>query len=188
MNYVNSYIRKGNESILRQIGRYAKKWLLRTALALYFATGITVAVQHYLPIFQTIETEAYLGPLDSTDRLDRKITELKQDILNQLADCETGGVKEPAGYVRMDSNEYTSWTKYQWQRKSIIYYAKKLYGKEIGLREAGLIAFDSYPEVPLDELTLRVLFEDEKGAKNWFTCSKKLGLQNQIDIIKKLEL
>ena len=122
------------------------------------------------------------------DNLTGKITELKQDILKQLAACETNGVSEPDGYVRMDSNEVFSWGKFQWQRDSIKLYVKQFYGQDINYQRAGLIAWDLDKDIPLDELTLKVLFEDKgKNHKNWLTCGKKIGIEQQITIIKKLE-
>ena len=134
--------------------------------------------------FTNIKTE-YI----EIDTLKGKITELKADLLKDLAEkCETKGVPEPDGYVRMDSNETLSWGKFQWQRDSIKLYVKQFYGQDINYQRAGLIAWGLDKDIPLDELTLKVLFEDTgKGWKNWLNCGKQLGLEQQIIIIKKLE-
>ena len=123
------------------------------------------------------------------DNLTGKVNELKQDVLKQLANCETNGVSEPDGYVKMDSNDFLSWGRYQYQRPTVQLYVKLFYGQEINLQRAGLIAWGLDKEIPLDELTLRILFVPEgedKGWKNWLNCGKKIGIEQQIKILNKL--
>jgi len=120
-----------------------------------------------------------------TDKLEAKIAELKSDILSQLAECETGGVSEPNGYMRLDSNDMTSWGRYQWQRKSVQHWVKELYDKEVNLQESALIAWDIHPDIPLDAFTWDVLML-KVGPDEWFNCNRKLGLGKQVALVKHL--
>ena len=139
-------------------------------------------------IYDSIAENIILDEVITPDRLEKKVTELKEDVLKQLAHCETNGVEEPDGFVKMDSNDFLSWGRYQYQRPTVQLYVKKFYNKEINNQRAGLIAWDLDEEIKLDELTLKIIFEDEgKGWKNWLNCGKKIGIEQQIAIIKKLE-
>ena len=119
---------------------------------------------------------------EEPDKLEAKIEELKEDILNQLANCETGGVDEPNGYVKLDSNAVNSWGKYQWQRKSIQHWVKEFYDRDVNLQEAALIAWGLH-EIPLDELTWKTL---EVRSAEWYNCDKRLGLEKQVSLVKKI--
>ena len=122
-------------------------------------------------------------PCNENGALERKISELKKQLLEDLRACESGG---KTGVVVMDSNDYLSFGDFQWQRKSIQHYYKLFYNKDIDLREAGLLAFDAHPEVKLDDFTSRVIFETDKGIDNWRNCDKKLNIKSRVNIINQL--
>jgi hypothetical protein len=116
-----------------------------------------------------------------------KIDALKQDILDRLAQCETGGIVEQNSAIVLDTNNKMSIGRYMWQRESVVYYVKRLYGKDIDRTEAILIAIDEHPSIKLDGLTLDVMFEIKDGADAWYNCTKKHGFKAEISIIKKLQ-
>ena len=116
----------------------------------------------------------------------KKVQVLKDEVLNNLKLCESGGLKEADGYVRMEHDGLLSWGPFQYRRHTIIHYAKKLLGKDIGMKEAALIAFDVHPEIGLEDFTRRILFETERGVWEWENCAKLKGLAAEIAFIKKL--
>ncbi len=116
-----------------------------------------------------------------------KIDGLKKDILARLAQCETGGVVEQNSAILLDSNNQMSIGRYMWQRESVEYYAKLMYGKEIDRTEAILIAIDEHPTIALDDFTLDVMFTVKDGVWAWANCAKKHGFEGEINIIKKLQ-
>ena len=139
-------------------------------------------------IYDSIAENIILDEVITPDRLEKKVTELKEDVLKQLAHCETNGVEEPDGFVRMDSNDFLSWGRYQYQRPTVQLYVKMFYGQDINNQRAGLIAWNLDKEISLDELTLKILFKDTgKSWGNWLNCGKKIGIEQQITLIKKLE-
>lgn len=159
----------------------------------WYYRGLILAV-----IYEKVVTKTEYIEIDN---LSGKIDEIKKDLLSQLSSCETQGIKEPDGYVKMDSNDFLSWGRYQYQRPTVQLYVKKFYNADINLQRAGLIAWNLDTEIPLDELTLKIIFEDVtekvgkngyfedkgKGWKNWLNCGKKIGIEQQITIIRKLE-
>lgn len=115
--------------------------------------------------------------------MESKVEALKESILDRLAKCESGGKKEEDGIVHLDSNDVGSYGAFQWQRKSVIHYSE-LRGNKINGRDAIILALT--PDKARD-LAKYVIFETSSGVVNdWTNCSKKLGLQAEVDVIKKL--
>lgn len=130
-------------------------------------------------VYKQVEKQVIL------DNLTEKVNELKGSMLSDLQKCESGGYKEDDGIIIFDSNKQASIGTYQWQKKSVIYYYKTLYNEAITGKEAVLIALD---DEKAGELASKVIFETENGLTgNWYNCSKKLGLQSRLNIIKELE-
>lgn len=118
------------------------------------------------------------------DIFTKKVDMLKADVVNQLKSCESNGYKEKDGLIVFDTNQKPSIGKLQFQVKTVVYYYSKLYGKTITNKEAIEIALD---ESKASDLAKDILFKVDNGSGEWFNCSKKLGLQNQINIINKLK-
>jgi hypothetical protein len=123
------------------------------------------------------------------DNLTEKINELKGKLVSDLKSCESGGYVESDGLVTFDphptkkSVQIASFGLYQFKVSTVQYYYNKFYGKQVNGLEAINIALS---EEKSSELASEVIFRD--GALgNWFNCSKKLGLQQKLDIIKELE-
>lgn len=116
---------------------------------------------------------------------DERLEALKDELVNDLAKkCETKGAKEPDAVIILDSNNEMSIGAWQFQIKTVQHYVKLFEGRNISRKEAIAIAID---HDKAKELTKQILFEDAKGAANWLNCSNKLGLPQQISLIKKLE-
>lgn len=113
-----------------------------------------------------------------------KVAQLKQDLLDDLGlRCETLGVKEPDAAIIFDSNNEASIGRYQFQRETVIYYYKKLYGKDITRREAIEIAVDPDRAGPL---ALDIMFQDGYKHTDWYTCARKMDIKRKVENIKRI--
>jgi hypothetical protein len=101
----------------------------------------------------------------------------------KLRACESGGAKDPEGLIVFDSNKVASIGSLQFQVKTVIHYYKTLYGKDITNKEAINIATNDSLAIPLAK---DIMFKSKNLANDWFNCSKKLGLESEIKIIKSI--
>lgn len=113
-----------------------------------------------------------------------KIAELKADLLKRLKKCESQDRTEDDAPILLDSNNEMSIGELMFQIKTVQYYYKKLYSKEITRKEAVLVALDHDKAF---ELAGDIIFKDGKGIGNWYNCDKKNGFSSEIAIIKKLQ-
>ena|SRR3990167_3412032 len=171
-------------------GRFArsKKWLTIVTL---IAVCIVLADIHFgwvasfvAPTAQADNGEVErLAKVEAGRLVQEKITGLENVVLADLANCESGGTKDPNGVIIFDTNNKASIGRYQWQRESVIHYYNVLHGKKISQAEAIAIAIDP---VKATELTRAVLFETEKGYTNWLICSKRNNIAERVKIINSL--
>lgn len=129
------------------------------------------------------------------DRLEAKISELKQDVLEKLSQCEAPlnhhSVKgQPEGTIIFDSNNEPSIGPLMYQRDTVIRYVKMFHNKDINRRQAIELAIDTEQAFDLGE---KIIFEDDVdnvnkrgGIWNWKNCANKLGLQSEVELIEKL--
>ena len=113
-----------------------------------------------------------------------KIESLKDNVVFKLMKCESAGYKESDGVVVLDTNKKFSFGRAQFQLNTVIYYYKTLYKKDITKKDAILIALD---DVKAGQLAKDIMFKSKNLANDWKNCSDKLGLNNEIEIIKQLE-
>lgn len=140
------------------------------ALGIFFLGAFT---------FSTNRSEAY-----TVDNTPAKLEQLKADVISKLASCESAGHSEEDGIIIFDSNKVASIGQLQFQTKTVQYYYKKLYGQTITSKEATLIALD-YDKA--SKLASDVIFRDGGNPeKDWYNCSRKLGLKAEVDVINKL--
>lgn len=176
----------------QKIKRYFIYFLvIGTLAALYEAyqwhqTSITYLREHGI----TSTVEALAGDTNEAVEvlagrlLTEKLETLQYEIVDSLAaDCETKGVAEPDAAIIFDSNNEPSLGAWQFQRKTVIHYYKKLYDQEINRTEAINIAID---HEKARTLTKEILFTEKDGWKNWLNCGKRLGLAEQITLINRL--
>lgn len=123
-------------------------------------------------------------PVYAAVTMEAKVESLKEQIVNDIAACETKGVKEPDATILLDSNSQMSLGSWQWQIKSIQHYVKLFEGRAISRVEAINIATDHQKA---KDLTTKVLFGEKDGWKNWYTCGVKLDVGTKIDLISALE-
>src|SRR6266853_1254397 len=96
------------------------------------------------------------------DRLDAKVAQLKDDVVEQIGKCESGMTTEPDAALILDTNGEMSIGLMQFQIKTIQMYAKKFYGKAVSRTEAINIAIDHQQS---HDLARDILFK-EGGAAN----------------------
>lgn len=118
-----------------------------------------------------------------TQNYERMIKANQDEVLETLQKCETGTVKEPNGAIILDTNKRMSIGRFMFQRRTVKYFYKKIYGEEINNAEAIAIAID---EEKVTELARKILFEEKDGYKHWLNCAKKHNLKDKIEIIKNL--
>lgn len=118
------------------------------------------------------------------DRLPVKIQALKDEMLDGLKKCESGGYDEDDGVIIMDTNDKLSIGQYMFQINTVIHYYKTLYVKEITKKDAILIALD---EPKARALAADIIFTTDKGLTNWINCDKKNAMATNLKLIKKLE-
>lgn len=178
-----------------QRGQFRRK----TKLALFTAFLVASAgivwlfapyYSHYLDSVLSTEVAAINEPVPvvaiakAGTTMEAKIEELKNSILDRLAACESAGKKEEDGIAILDSNDVGSYGPFQFQRKTVMYYETKRSGKPINGRDALILALQGDKARELAEW---IIFDTNAGvAKDWVNCARKLDLQKEVEIIKRL--
>lgn len=176
-------------------GQFARKWFnlstYRKVIAIAFLINLSViptykAAQFLSPVelhaFNTAEAAEIQGL--KGDRLDQKIAELKGELLDTLAKCESGGRSSESGIIVWDTNNKPSLGEYQFQVATVQHYVSILWKEKITGRDAILIALD--PEKSR-QLASDIIFTTKNGvAKDWVICSRNNGLQTKVDFINSL--
>jgi hypothetical protein len=95
-------------------------------------------------------------------------------ILIQLRQCESGG--DPNIIVEDDGGS-PSYGLFQWKYDSFWHY-NQIYKilPDLEYQEVGNVILD--PKIQT-KLTVKVLTEEEGGWRNWYNCSKKIGLDKK---------
>ena len=143
--------------------------------------GIMIVGQTARAFFPKTE---YVKEQVLVDNLAPKIDELKSNLVEAIQKCESKGHKESDGIIIFDSNSEASIGTLQFQRKTVQYYYKHLYGKTITAKEAVLIALD---DEKAEQLAHDIIFKDSKGVNNWYNCANSINAKGQLTVIKTLQ-
>jgi hypothetical protein len=108
------------------------------------------------------------------------INERKDEVLRQLAMCESGGNGDSAVPVIGGRGAYLG--RFQFTPRTVISYVQQMDGRSLSWGEATALAHDYSQAAALAKW---VIFERD-GISNWPACSRKLGLVKQIAEIKSL--
>lgn len=174
-------------------GKYASPWK-RRILTTFVILSVATTAAHFTFIGPALDKEIsatnemvqnfIASPIAFADKsMEIKVEDLKNEILNTLAKCESAGKKEEDGIAILDSNDRGSYGPFQFQRKTVMHYMEKK-GTPVNGRDAIILALQGDKA---RELAHYVIFETSAGVANdWVNCNKKHNLQAQVDIIKKL--
>jgi hypothetical protein len=108
------------------------------------------------------------------------IDERKDEILRQLAVCESGAHGDAAVPVIGGRGAYIG--RFQFSPRTVITYVQQMDGRELNYGQAVALAHDYSQAATLAKW---IIFE-QNGLYNWPACSKKLGLARQVAEIKAL--
>ena len=128
------------------------------------------------------------------NKLDKKIADMKEEVVLTIKICESQGYDENDALIKYDplvsnpkktaQKDIASIGTFQFKQTTVIDYYKRIYGKDITMKEAALIALE---DEKAHELTSDILFKTENGWRNWENCGIKHGLKSKILLIKELE-
>ncbi len=180
-----------NGERLRDVYPHASRWqvikfrarnLIRNVVKAMIIIGALATVglmgAHFNP--KTV----YVAKEVIVDAMPSKIERLKGEVADQLSACESNGYTDGDGLIVFDSNSKASIGKLQFQKATVIHYYNLLYGVKLTGKEAVMLALDTERA---KELAIRIMFETPNMAgKDWVNCDRKLGLDQQIRLIKKL--
>ena len=131
---------------------------------------------------------------NKTISFEDKVDQLKNDVINQLMNCESPNYTDDDALVTYDplvsnpsatpKRNIPSFGRLQFKKDTVIYYYKMQTGKTLTAKEAVLLALDTEKAI---ELAKYVGFETKnKFSGDWVTCSRRHNLDMQVDIINKL--
>jgi hypothetical protein len=116
----------------------------------------------------------------SVDFRAHEIDERKDEVLRQLAVCESGAHGDSAVPVIGGRGLYIG--RFQFTPRTVITYVQRMDGRELTWGQAVALAHDYNQAAALAKW---IIFE-QNGLYNWPACSKKLGLAKQVAEIKAL--
>lgn len=171
-----------------------------------YADSQTIVVQneHVGTDAQEIAKEA-----KTAEMLDKKIREIKDEVMNKIKYGKDGSRGETAGHKISDGQvfyandprdalegictalnavrniECDSWGEWQFKIKTVMHYTKELDGKDITQVEALVIALDKNQA---DKLAERIIFEVKGGVWNWSVTKGHEAYYNEkISLVRELE-
>lgn len=115
-----------------------------------------------------------------TDLRTREVEGRKDELLRQLAICESGGEGDSLKPIYGGRGTYIG--RFQFTVRTVITYVQQMDGRLLSSQEAVSLAHD-YSRAA--ELAKFVIFEKD-GIGNWPLCNRRLGLAQQVAEIKSL--
>ena len=120
------------------------------------------------------------GALSPVDVRQREVDARKDELMRQLAICESGGHGDSDRPIYGGRGLYVG--RFQFIPRTVINYVAQRDGRQLTTQEAIALAHD-YTQAA--ELAKYVIF-DLDGAWNWPLCNRKLGIAKQAQEIKQL--
>jgi hypothetical protein len=118
-----------------------------------------------------------------TQALDARSLEVEarqDDLLRQLAECESGGTGQPDRPIVGGGGAYFG--RFQFAPRTVIAFVRERDGRDLSTRQAIALAHDYQQAMALAEY---VIFERD-GIRHWPACNRKLGLSREVAAIKSL--
>lgn len=119
-------------------------------------------------------------PIQALDSRALDIETRKDDLLRQLAECESGGSGDSDRPIYGGRGAYVG--RFQFSPRTVIGFVRERDGRTLSTREAITLAHD-YGQA--SSLAKYVIFERD-GASHWPLCSRKLGLPRHVAAIKAM--
>jgi hypothetical protein len=123
---------------------------------------------------------AAAAALAASDAHESLVEERKDEMMRDLATCESGGTGDAERPIYGGRGAYLG--RFQFAPRTVVTYVEKRDGHQISLREAADLAHNYGQAAALAKF---VIFEMD-GINNWPLCSRKLGLAKQVAAIKAL--
>lgn len=177
-----------------RICKFFRKVVLLAILFLIFY----VAGQFIRAYYPVIKYERIINEVKAQeivkDTLNQKIEALKWEVIDGIKSQESKGYSEDDGLIIFDplqSNPSKTARKnipsigsYQFKQKTIKDYYKKLYNKDITMKEAAIIALDDEQS---RQLAYDIVWKDNGLYANWKNYAIKESTKVKLSIIKELQ-
>lgn len=130
--------------------------------------------------------------IGEVDTMPAKIEALKDEVVNDLAKCESAGHTEDDAIVIFDNNkagtlkrkDIPSFGILQFKVSTVQHYKKLIDGEVLTNKEAIILALEADRA---QKLAKDIIFTVDGGIYNWQNCATKHGLVDKVTIIKKLK-
>ncbi len=164
---------------------------IRNIIILAVVVGISsvwAKVYNYMnPIEKTVYAE-----VDVSDKsLESKIDKLKDNVVDEIMNCESPTYKDSDALITFDPSKYgsrpeniPSLGKMQFKVSTIILHQKTLYNAVLTPKEAVMLALDTDKAKALAK---DIMFKTKNKANDWLNCATKFGTNSKIDLIKQIE-
>lgn len=170
-------------------------WARRTMIVAFIVGLVYGSFQLGRMTSNPSSTFAASTEVDVSDtRYQAKIDSLKNQVVEDLRKCERAHYTESDGVIIYDplvsnpsktaKRDVPSIGTLQFKQSTVQYYYKKLYGKEITLKDSAIIALD---DAKSGQLAKDIIFKEKGGYTNWKNCANSLSLSSRIETIKSLE-
>ena len=166
--------------------RKAVRFFLIVSISSSVLAGIITSAFHFGQRIGTVEVvSAEVKEVDVTPLWEKKIDDLKMEVVETLRKCESQGYSESDGIIIFDTNNKASIGSLQFQKATVIHYYKVLYGEVITGKQAVEIALDNDRA---GQLAKDIIFKTKNMAgKDWVNCTRKHNLDEKVKLIKSME-
>lgn len=175
-----------------RVRKFFRKVILLAILFLIFYVAGQF-IKAYYPVLKYEAIEEVKAQEIEKDTLKEKIETLKWEVVDGIKNHESMGYDEDDGLITYDplvSNPKKTTKKdipsigtYQFKQTTVQFYYKKLYGKDITMKEAILIALD---DSQAKQLAYDIVWKDN-GLSNWRNYANKESTKVKLSIINKLQ-
>jgi hypothetical protein len=136
---------------------------------LVFALFVAAGCTHAPPV-----------PIQALDSRALDIEARKDDVLRQLAECESGGSGESDRPIYGARGAYVG--RFQFSPRTVIGFVRDRDGRTLNVNEAIALAHD---DQQASALAKYAIFERD-AISHWPLCNRKLGLAGQVAAIKSM--
>lgn len=181
------YTKLGTYKLRDKKGRFASFkrnffWFAKTTLTGIFI--LLLGMSLWVGGEMNGEGKSAVKTVKAEEKVSSKVEGLKDAVVESISKCERSIYDADDAPIILDTNKVMSIGILMFQKKTVMHYYSKLYGKKITAREATLIALD---EVQARKMAKDIIFKEKDGWKNWFNCGVKYGIGAQVELVNKLK-